>query len=148
MTGPEAGLDEQSQYLNEAAQGIVERVPAGWSKVEFKYVAAAGTSSYRVTVTMNDGTRTETNDVPLTVVRAISRLRRAMHEEHKGTWFTATITVDESMRYKTDFEYDSEPHFPVTISPKSFAEDLARFPRDEENIPTWLHEKLREARED
>ncbi|MDI2030842.1 DUF600 family protein [Saccharopolyspora sp. TS4A08] len=147
MTGPEVGLDEQSQYLNEAAQGIAERVPAGWSTAEFKYVAAAGTSSYRVNVTMSDGTDVETNDVPLTVVRAMSRLRRAMHDEHQGTWFTATITVDQSGRYKTDFEYDSEPHFPVAISPKSFVEDLERFPRDEENIPPWLQEKLHEANE-
>lgn len=145
MTGSEVGLDEQSRYVDEAAQGIVERVPAGWSKAEFTYVTAAGTSSYRVDVTMNDGTHTETNDIPLTVILAMRRLRHAMYEERRGTWFTATITVDESLRYNADFEYESEPEFPFAITPRSFAEDLASFPRDGENIPAWLKRKLEEA---
>ncbi|MGI5346665.1 hypothetical protein ACQEU8_00445 [Streptomyces sp. CA-250714] len=145
MAGPQIGIDEQSKYVNEVTQGIVQRLPGSWSKAEFTYVAAGGTSSYELGVTMVDDTSTQVHDVPLTSVRALMRLRRGMYREGAGTRFTATFTVHSSLKCETHFDYESEPNFPIGITPASFVEDLKRFPRDEKNIPDWLRMKLQKA---
>jgi hypothetical protein len=44
-----------------------------------------------------------------------------------------------------DYEYDAEPDFGFEIAFSDFSRDLEKFPRNEENIPDWLGEKLRRA---
>ena len=49
-------------------------------------------------------------------------------------------------KFKVHYDYDDDPNiaFPTAWG---FTNDLKHFPRDEEYIPDWLHEKLREEAE-
>ncbi|WDZ88850.1 hypothetical protein [Nocardiopsis sp. HUAS JQ3] len=73
-------------------------------------------------------------------------LRAGMYKDGKGTWFSMEYVITRPGRFKVRYNYDEDPHilFPTAWG---FTNDLKYFPRDEENIPDWLHEKLREEAE-
>lgn len=144
MTESPFGLDDQSQHLDEAVQGIVQAASGNWAELVYTFCATVGTDSSSLQVLFEDGSSTS-ESVPMSVPDAMDDLRHSMYQEGMGTWFTATIKIDRALKYTTDFDYDSEPEFVPQISPGSFAEDLEHFPRDEGNIPAWLRQKLAEA---
>ncbi|WP_246006976.1 hypothetical protein [Actinomadura pelletieri] len=74
-------------------------------------------------------------------------MRTRMYTQGKGTWFTAEYVIVHPGRYSVDFDYDNEPDFGFEIDTKTYANEMKYFPRDEEYIPTWLRQKLNEAKE-
>lgn len=98
-----------------------------------------------ISITFGDGSTKRTHS-SLSVRKLLRELRALMYQENIGTWFTAAITIDGSLKYETEFDYDSEPEFTPPIGPGSFAQDMKHFPRDEEHTPDWLREKLEQAR--
>ncbi|MEV5867932.1 hypothetical protein [Streptomyces tendae] len=145
MTTFEMTPDEQSQCVQGVLQGLISRAPEGWSELRYAYRSTVGFSSSDLEFTMCDGSK-EGGTAPVAVFDAMDDLRHAMHEPGKGTWFTAVITADGSLRYRTTFEYDSEPDFVPQINAGSYLDDIRHFPRTEENIPDWLKRRLEEAR--
>ncbi|MDI6519605.1 hypothetical protein QMA61_25800 [Streptomyces coelicoflavus] len=144
MTKSEMELDEQSRCIQEALQGLVSRAPEGWSELRYAYRSTVGFSNSDLEFTMRDGSK-EAGTAPVAVFDALDDLRHAMHELEKGTWFTALITADSSLRYRANFDYDSEPHFVPQINAASYLDDMRHFPRTEENTPDWLKRRLAEA---
>lgn len=145
MTSSEMGPDEQSQYVQEAVRGLISRAPEGWSGLRYTYRSTVGFSDSDLEFTMRDGSK-QGGTAPVSVFDAMDDLRRAMHEPGKGTWFTAVITADSFLAYRTNFDYDSEPNFVPQINAGSYLDDMRHFPRDEENTPDWLKRKLELAR--
>ncbi|WP_249352296.1 immunity protein YezG family protein [Nocardiopsis akebiae] len=83
---------------------------------------------------------------PVTVETLFDDLRSGMYKDGKGTWFSLEYVITRPGKFKVRYNYDEDPHilFPTAWG---FTNDLKYFPRDEENIPGWLHEKLREEAE-
>ncbi|MFD0692098.1 immunity protein YezG family protein [Actinomadura fibrosa] len=69
-------------------------------------------------------------------------LRAMMYERGKGAWFTVEFRLSRSGRFSIDYDFDNEPEWAAPVVPESYVEDLERFPREPENIPAWLQEKL------
>ncbi|MFW5415986.1 hypothetical protein J0910_05110 [Nocardiopsis sp. CNT-189] len=66
-----------------------------------------------------------------------------MYQGGKGTWFLMEYTITPPGRFSVDFDYESEPDFfGVPSGGGDFLDDLHHFPRDEENIPAWLAQKI------
>lgn len=144
MTSSEMGLEDQSEFIQEAVQGLVSRAPEGWSELTYTYRSTVGFSSSDLEFRLADGS-TKGGTAPVAVLDAMDDLRRVMHEPGKGTWFTAVISVDSSLKYRTSFDYDSEPNFVPEINAGSYLDDVRHFPRSAENTPAWLKHKLEEA---
>lgn len=60
----------------------------------------------------------------------------------KGAWYTALVTVERTGKVSLNFDRDSEPRWANPVPASMFAEDLARYPRDEEHTPAWLRERV------
>ncbi|WP_343063692.1 TNT domain-containing protein [Haloechinothrix aidingensis] len=72
------------------------------------------------------------------------RLRAAMYEPEKGTWFQATFSLTADDRF--DLHYDStsrptwrcDPERACLPDATPFAAELERYPRDRDQVPPWL----------
>ncbi len=69
-----------------------------------------------------------------------------MYQEGKGTWFSLRCTINSQGGFTVDYNYDQDPQI-VFPTAQGFTNDLKYFPRDDEHIPEWLREKLREEAE-
>ena len=73
-----------------------------------------------------------------------------MYSQGSGAWFSATFRVvrekSGEASANASFNYDEEPEWYFSVDPGQYAIDLEDFPRDEENIPDWLRERLSEAK--
>ncbi|AUN38793.1 hypothetical protein [Tsukamurella tyrosinosolvens] len=74
----------------------------------------------------------------------IDNLRAAMYQQGLGTWFSAVIRVNRSGAVDAEFNYDDEPDW-NTVDPIAYLTDQEAFPRDRENQPQWLQEKVAEG---
>lgn len=111
-----------------------------------RYSAVAGIATTRTRITDGDGD-TRKGDIPLEASDLFNDLRKGMHTDDKGTWYTAHYTITRPGRFSSDFDYDSEPQFAFEVDPRTYYEDLERFPCPFESLPEWLQGKLAKALE-
>ena len=68
-----------------------------------------------------------------------------MYQEGLGTWFSAVIRVDRNGVVDATFNYDDEPEWDAPVDSIAYLTDQEAFPRDVENQPPWLQQKIAEG---
>ncbi|WP_435109506.1 hypothetical protein [Nocardiopsis synnemataformans] len=133
---------KQHEILTELGQEIVGSLPDTWTEITYTVHAIVSYREESMLVRHDDG-RAERADIPIGTVLRIGELRRGMHQEGKGTWFSMEYTVTRPGKFTTEFDYDNEPGFLFHSGDGDYVRELRQFPRDEEHIPAWLREKVR-----
>ncbi|MFD7159360.1 immunity protein YezG family protein [Kribbella sp. NPDC059898] len=119
--------------IDTIARALVAQLPAGWRQVSAVYRA---TSSYAELDADVDGSQVEV--LPEGLEDHFEELRREMYRPDKGTWLTAQLTITSDGHFATDFQYDERPDWSIQVDERIYQDDLSVFPRDRENIPSWM----------
>ncbi len=135
---------EQEMVIREIGGNLLNSVPGEWEEIVFEYSSLADMAAVDLTVLRSNGRRQRVAP-PQSASVGMRRLREGMYLPGKGTWYSARYTIQRSGKYRVDYNYDDEPEFGFPPSASSYVLDLQNFPRDDENIPDWLREKLREG---
>ncbi len=131
--------------LEEIGAAMVRSSPEGWRRIGLDVTAAANVTRTTMRVDLNDESvaRTTIDDEGQD---AVERLREVMHRDDTGTWYNATLTVDESGKLVTQFDYDNPPFGGIydendldsgTADPELLREDHRMYPRADEHLPAW-----------
>jgi hypothetical protein len=134
--------EEQQMVLQSIGRQILEVVPEDWDRIVMNYSGVVELSSWSLEVVRSDG-EVESAKLPLRASVEMNSLRAGMHQEGKGTWFSARFVMERPGKFHVEFDYDNEPPFPYELDPERYAADYRYFPRKWENIPQWLRKKLR-----
>ncbi|WP_433700822.1 immunity protein YezG family protein [Nocardiopsis sp. CA-288880] len=136
------------EHLQKIGTVLFGAAPEGWTSIEARLSAVGHVG--QCLVYASPGGRGETRiTTPAKISGHFMRLRGLMYHEGKGTWYTATFTLENNGSFNVDYDYDNEPDFlPPEPGPHEYRLDHQCFPRDEEHIPEWLLRKLREAGQD
>lgn len=139
----------QGELIREISSLLPQRVEGEWRELILINNRLSMVADGHMRVTFSDGTSggafppRETSDL-------LEELRDVMYSQGSGTWFSATFRVVREESGETSanasFNYDEEPEWNFSVDPVQYAIDLEDFPRDEENIPGWLRERLSEAK--
>ncbi|WP_040804515.1 hypothetical protein [Nocardia concava] len=141
-----AGPLDQSEVLQAVGHALVEAVAPGWRQIRFEFRSTVQIDSARLESIAEDGVSSR-HSVPTLAMRQFDKLRAAMYEPGKGAWFTARYVIDRSGDYSIEFDYDAEPDFSPQLTAGAYVLDLQYYPRDEEHMPEWLQDKLRQAQD-
>ncbi|MFF8764240.1 hypothetical protein ACF07Q_06960 [Nocardiopsis dassonvillei] len=135
----------QQEILKEFGAEILKEMPQEWERITYSRESVIDHSSSLAIVELANGESIRKGAPPHTEI-LLDDLRAGMYKDGKGTWFSMEYVITRPGRFKVRYNYDDDPHilFPTAWG---FTNDLKYFPRDEENIPDWLHEKLREEAE-
>lgn len=136
---------QQQKILKEVGESILKEVPQEWERVIYTRESVIDHSSSLVVVELRTGEKVS-EWAPINVGMLFDDLRAGMYVPGKGTWFSMEYVIGHPGKFKVHYDYDDDPNiaFPTAWG---FTNDLKHFPRDEEYIPDWLHEKLREEAE-
>ncbi|MDT9689165.1 hypothetical protein Q5762_12595 [Streptomyces sp. P9(2023)] len=146
MTRGDSGESpDRAAVLREIGAALVEAVPEGWRRVRFEFFGTVQVDSALLESVSDDGSASR-HSVPRVAMREFDRLRSTMYRPGAGTWFTARYVIERSGESTIDFDHDNEPGFVPQLTAGAYLVDFERFPRDEENTPEWLRDRLREAR--
>lgn len=138
------GPAEHAEIQQAIGRALVEAAPSGWNELRYEFRATIQIDGDRFESVASDGMAARIS-APFSVMELFAELRSAMYRPGVGTWFTARYVVNRLGDYKFDFDYDSEPDFNPQLTPGAFALDLEYFPRDDEHMPEWLREMVRQA---
>ncbi|WP_121435127.1 hypothetical protein [Actinomadura pelletieri] len=142
--------EEQQQILREVGGALLQVVPADWTEIRFTMGVTAELTSTQLEAVLDNGEVIEIAP-PNSPRIKLRELRAGMYHPGKGTWFTARYVIQRPTRYSVDFDFDNEPDFGMDIGfqpvPQTYTNDLKAFPRDDDHIPTWLRQKIKEAEE-
>ncbi|WAE75521.1 DUF600 family protein [Streptomonospora nanhaiensis] len=138
-------IEGTQEHLQKIGTTLFGAAPEGWTSIEARMSAVGHVGQCLVYV--SPGSQNETRiTTPGKISGHFMRLRKLMYHEGKGAWYTATFTLKNTGSFNVDYDYDDEPNFlPPEPGPREYQLDHQHFPRDEENIPEWLRQKLREA---
>ncbi len=136
--------EEQEEYLRRMALSLLGATVGEWRELNFYYRGIVDISTARFEVVRKDGSR-ERISPPEEACEVMDDLRVNMLIPGKGTWYSSSFVLEYPNYYHISYDYDNEPEFAFSPSSASYALDLQYFPRDEEHIPDWLRQKLREA---
>lgn len=118
-------------------QALAQVAPPGWAAMDVTVVCVGPETRSRLAARMPDGRAVKASGpVPRDVTRLLRELRREAYRPGLGTWFTAHVVVEAAGRIALDFDYDNPP--PLQPAPNSWAEELRRYPRESEHVPSWL----------
>ncbi|WP_157773373.1 agglutinin cell wall attachment protein [Brachybacterium vulturis] len=141
----------QGQLADEIAAQIPQDVEGEWEKLIYTHRAVSMYAREMLYVHRPDGS-VDTALAPLAMGKLVKELRSVMYRPGVGAWFTAEWTLvreaSGGVSVDVEFNYDDEPSWGRPISPSSYAIELEDFPRDEENTPNWLEQKVAEAQRD
>lgn len=136
------GPVDQEKILQEVGKSILSVIPGDWEKVELHFLALATRKQADLIVVRGGGYR-ERHFLPGDAISKMSELRTGMYQDGKGAWFSSYYDIHPPGKYSFNYDYDNEPDFGDTPSLDSdYSSDLYYFPRNEENIPNWLRQKI------
>ncbi|MEY9211662.1 hypothetical protein NI17_009335 [Thermobifida halotolerans] len=138
------GSEEQEALLKEVGALLVGAAPDDWQEISLTYVSTVDRSTMRTEAKRGGGAE-ERFPASSSIFKKMNELRWGMYIPGRGTWFSAFYAVERPNRFRVEYDYDGEPAFNLPPVSASYALDLQYFPRDEEHIPDWLRQKLREA---
>ncbi|EGD42823.1 agglutinin cell wall attachment protein [Nocardioides sp. NPDC057772] len=140
----------QQELINEIGALLPERVEGPWTTLILNRRALSTYGQHDLHVRRPDGTLDRSQAAPRRVSKLVKELRKLMYQPGGGCWYSAQWTVmdngDGSLDVRATFDYDDEPEWYEPIDPALYGLDLEDYPRDPENIPAWLRERLDEAR--
>ncbi len=139
------GPEEQQEILVQIGSRILEEAPQGWKSLTYRVQTVIEHGSSEVIVEFEDGS-SRRKFPPAGLGLMIDNLRAGMYQEGKGTWFSFEYVITPPGNFNVTYNYDEDPGITFPTA-HGFTKDLEYFPRDEDYIPDWLREKLREEAE-
>lgn len=130
-----------------------DSMPSGWSRATSVFVNVGVSSRLQRAVLTASG-MTLGPPADLAEWKAWKDLRVLMSDANHGAWFTGRLQVESSGAYRFDFDWDTEPQWPVQVDldgnivqserveTQQLRDDLQRYPRDAEIAPEWLIQRL------
>lgn len=139
--------EEKNEILTKIGRIFLECPDEEWTKLTFYWdgLRAYSTSGLYL---HKEGKEPVLIRHPPEISRDIRRLRAGRYQKGRGAWFSMRYTITPPTHYDVTFSYDNPPDFLIPADPHAYVNDLEYFPRDPEHIPTWLQEKIDEARDE
>ncbi|WP_157367755.1 hypothetical protein [Alloactinosynnema sp. L-07] len=128
---------EQDRLTKEVGRALVRVAGQHWQRIRASYRSAGRHVEVDVTVLGADG-HDHVIRPPGEVVSGFARLRGGMYRAGRGTWISATYSIEPSGTFEVEFEPDVEPEWRRVPPPIGFLDELRFFPRSDEHIPDWL----------
>ena len=138
---------------NRLALLTFDRMPSAWSRATSVSVNLGVSSRLQRAVLTASG-MTFGPPADLAEWQAWKALRAFMSDADHGAWFTGRLQVESSGAYRFDFDWDTEPQWPVQVDldgsivqserveTTQLREDLKQYPRDATTTPEWLVQRL------
>ena len=138
---------------NRLALLTFDRMPSAWSRATSVFVNLGVSSRLQRAVLTASG-MTFGPPADLAEWQAWKDLRAFMSDADHGAWFTGRLQVESSGAYRFDFDWDTEPQWPVQVDldgsivqserveTTQLREDLKQYPRDATTTPEWLVQRL------
>ncbi|GAA2252920.1 hypothetical protein GCM10010402_05100 [Actinomadura luteofluorescens] len=142
MTGQDDRVAEFESRIAECARRLA---PPGWRRLDLRCAATVAVSDVALAVLTGEGRIVAAEGVPEELTGLLMDLRRALYVSEWGTWFSMTMIVEPGSvlcLYNRDFDPLWDPPIPV----ECWRRDQIVMPRDGENVPGWLRDRL-EGRE-
>ncbi|MEE2038797.1 hypothetical protein Q8791_16355 [Nocardiopsis sp. CT-R113] len=135
---------EQGPLLQDLAGRLVSAAPEGWQQLTYLTRVIGAHTDETLAVQGADG-QVRQLEVPDGVGEAVGGLKRTGFQEGKGTWLSMIVSVYHTHQFNVEYNHDTEPELAPGTSPLVYAQELERYPRDEDAIPDWLRARLVEA---
>ncbi|UWD84342.1 hypothetical protein NY057_08900 [Curtobacterium flaccumfaciens] len=146
-------MEDLHGLQNRLAILTFDSMPSGWSRATSVFVNVGVSSRLQRAVLTASG-MTLGPPADLVEWKAWKDLRVLMSDANHGAWFTGRLQVESSGAYRFDFDWDTEPQWPVQVDldgnivqserveTQQLRDDLQRYPRDAEIAPEWLIQRL------
>lgn len=148
-----SSLTELHDMQNRLAIIALDHLRPGWSRATSVFVDVGVTSRLQRAV-LRETSLVYSPPADLTEYQAWIDLRELMADDSHGAWFSGRLHLEQTGAYRFEFDWDSEPSWPVEVDldgnivkserveTSQFREDLRRYPRNAEFIPSWLRKRL------
>ena len=143
-----SGLERQGELMAQIGPMIPERVEGEWTSVVLRRRAVSMYAEQELIVHRLNGA-TEKALAPRAVSKLLKELRKVMYTPGGGTWLSLEWTIENNLgdwSGRTSFNYDDEPSWQEPLNPGMYGLDLEDFPREPQNVPLWMQQRLDEAR--
>lgn len=131
--------EEQERLARQIGVTLLRAADEEWQEITVDYRCVGDHENFSSTITGSDGSARDW-EPPAELLPTLQSLREGMYRPDVGTWIGAHYVVQRPASYRIDLNFDSEPD--SLVPDVAFADELQRYPRDEEHIPEWWHARL------
>ncbi|MGW6936050.1 hypothetical protein ACWGE0_38745 [Lentzea sp. NPDC054927] len=138
---PTLPTPDAERLLGELLEIMELSAPLNWESARFSVQSTVLTDTSTASAVKKDGTP-KSYAMPDVFSQKLDQFRGACYEPGRGTWYSATITIQDGAEPDVQLYYDEKPEWRAWPHPYSFVRDLEFFPRDDEHMPDWLREQV------
>ncbi|WP_309066565.1 hypothetical protein [Microbacterium sp.] len=140
----ESPLLAEARLRAEMAQALAAAAPDGWARIRYECSTVGGVADISAVAELLDGSSVAADIPPgLSLVRR--RLRAAMYQADRGTWFSMVLTVRRDGAAEATYNYDDEPSWHVDVADREWLTEQRKYPRSPDHRPDWLKRNLARA---
>jgi hypothetical protein len=133
--------EEQEQIARRIGVLLLQNAGEDWQQITVEYRATGEYHDLLGEVAFQDGS-TAPWEPPEELLGIFEHLREGMYRPDVGTWLSALYVVERPSSYRIDINFDSEPQWRRPLPRAAYVDELRRYPRNDENVPDWLKDKL------
>jgi hypothetical protein len=130
-------IPESQEALESISRALLRSSPENdWTRIELRVTAAGRMLGTSVMTTQVDGTVDRFRGIDDAGEDACHTLRQQMYQPGKGAWYNALFTLDNSLQFEAEFDYETPP-FDGLAAPGLLEDDQRIAPRRLEDLPPW-----------
>jgi hypothetical protein len=141
--GPELREADEDQVVRWIGGWLMDAAPEGWRRIDMTVWAASTLEEISLAVVMPEGSPTLIEPPP-DVSPLLFELRQKKYMRGRGTWLSLRLVIEPDGAYRVLYNFDSDPHWDPPVETAVFDHEFDTFPREEEWIPAWYREGLKD----
>jgi hypothetical protein len=137
-----AAAEARTRLLGVLAQELAAVQTEAWDELSCMAFVVAGRTQAHVSLVGGWPPPLAREPTSPAFREALADLRACTTRAGQGAWFTIRLRVRADGEVDASYDFDTEPHFIPPIEPSGFVRDLEQYPREADQQPAWLRERL------
>ncbi|WP_426310081.1 hypothetical protein [Cellulosimicrobium sp. E-16] len=135
-------VEEQRRLVTVLARELAAVQTAPWDELSYQAFVVADRTQAHASLVGGWPPAPAQKPTSQAFAEALAELRAVTASADLGAWFTISLTVRADGEVDASYDFDTEPYFVPPVEPKSFVRDLEQYPREVDQQPAWLRERL------
>lgn len=132
------GTPELQELYGKIVQVVGKHAPAGAERVELLATCVDTNFHIAAQAVLPHDDAQQLPEIVGEIAPLLAQLRMRTADDQRGAFFTAFLSTTPAGEFRMNLDYDTEPRMPREYPAAVWQAELARFPRSDEHIPTWL----------
>ena len=146
-TNEPVDIDNEEALVQMALSLLAQTAPDNWQNLMVRMQFVGTSTIYEAHALLPENKLARLRVIPTAVIHYMRRIKQIPSERNKVPFLTAILRMEKSGKGNIQINADTQPQWHDLVQPNDWKTELELYPRSQEDVPTWMIDKLKNADE-